>query len=66
MRPFLRGQYGNLSSAHWAGAPVKHAVEKARGQVAALLVCLPPDIILTNGGTEGNNHAIKGTFFALR
>ncbi len=36
MRPFLREHYGNPSSSHWAGAPAKQAVEKARRQVAAL------------------------------
>ena len=66
MRPFLTEHYGNPSSSHWAGAPAKHAVEKARGQVAALLGCKPQDIIFTSGGTEANNHAIKGAFFALR
>ncbi len=66
MRPFLAAHYGNPSSPHWAGAPAKHAVEKARSQVAALLCCAPQEIIFTSGGTEANNHAIKGAFFALR
>jgi cysteine desulfurase len=66
MRPFLSEHYGNPSSPHWAGAPAKQAVEKARRQVAALLGCSPQEIIFTSGGTEANNHAIKGAFFALR
>ena len=66
MRPFLNQHYGNPSSQHWAGAPAKQAVEKARGQVAALLGCAPQEIVFTSGGTEANNHAIKGAFFALR
>lgn len=66
MRPFLSEHFGNPSSQHWAGAPAKHAVEKARGQVAALLGCAPQEIVFTSGGTEANNHAIKGAFFALR
>lgn len=66
MRPYLSGHYGNPSSPHWAGAPAKQAIETARGQVAALLGCLPDEIIFTSGGTEANNHAIKGAFFALR
>ena len=66
MRPFLSEHYGNPSSQHWAGTPAKQAIEKARSQVAALLGCAPQEIIFTSGGTEANNHAIKGAFFALR
>lgn len=65
MRPFLSQHYGNPSSHHWAGAPAKQALEKARGQVAQLLGCAPQEIIFTSGGTEANNHAIKGVFFSL-
>ena len=64
MRPFLTDHYGNPSSIHWAGAPAKDAVEKARGQVAGLLGCDPTEVIFTSGGSESNNHAIKGIFFA--
>ena len=66
MRPFLSEHYGNPSSHHWAGAPAKQALERARAQVASLLGCSPEEIIFTSGGTEANNHAIKGAFFALR
>jgi len=66
MRPFLTDYYGNPSSLHWAGMPAKDAVEKARGQVAALLGCDPTEAVFTSGGSESNNHAIKGVFFADR
>jgi len=66
MRPFLLENYGNPSSLHWAGMPAKDAVEKARGQVAGLLGCDPTEVIFTSGGSESNNHAIKGVFFANR
>lgn len=64
MRPFLMGHYGNPSSAHWAGAPAKQAVENARRQVAGLLGCAAEEVVFTSGGTEANNHAIKGVFFS--
>ena len=32
----------------------------ARGQVAGLLGCQPDEMVFTSGGTESNNHAIKG------
>jgi cysteine desulfurase len=66
MRPFLTRHYGNPSSLHWAGVPAKDAVERARGQVAALLDCDPTEVVFTSGGSESNNHAIKGVFFAHR
>jgi cysteine desulfurase len=66
MRPFLTQHYGNPSSLHWAGVPAKGAVEQARGQVAALLDCDPAEVVFTSGGSESNNHAIKGVFFAHR
>ena len=66
MRPFLTDHYGNPSSPHWAGAPAKEAVERARGQVAGLLGASPDEIVFTSGGTEANNHAVKGVFFAHR
>jgi len=66
MRPFLAEHYGNPSSPHWAGAPAKAAVERARGQVADLLACRPDEVVFTSGGTEANNHALKGVFFAHR
>jgi cysteine desulfurase len=66
MLPFLTEHYGNPSSQHWAGAPVRAAVERARTQVAALLGCHADEIIFTSGGTESNNHALQGVFFANR
>ncbi len=66
MRPFLTEHFGNPSSAHWAGAPAKAAVERARAQVAGLLGCAPGELVFTSGGSESNNHALKGVFFANR
>lgn len=66
MRPFFSAHYGNPSNQHWAGAPAKAAVERARSQVAELLGADPQEIVFTSGGTEANNHAILGAFFANR
>jgi cysteine desulfurase len=46
--------------------PAKDAVENARGRVAGLLGCDPTEVVFTSGGSESNNHAIKGVFFANR
>jgi cysteine desulfurase len=66
MRPFLEDHYGNPSSGHWAAAAAKVALETARGQVAALLRCRSDEIVFTSGGSEANNVALKGVFFAHR
>jgi len=66
MKPFLSQHFGNPSSLHWAGIPAKEAVEHARKQVSDLLQCHANEIVFTSGGSESNNHAIKGVFFALR
>jgi cysteine desulfurase len=65
MRPFLDDAFGNPSSGHWASAPAKAALDRARSQVAVLLGAAPDEIVFTSGGSEANNLAIKGTFFAL-
>ena len=65
MTPFLTNHYGNPSSGHWAATTAKAALEKGRGQVAALLGCADDEIVLTSGGSEANNLALKGVFFKL-
>jgi cysteine desulfurase len=60
----LTEPFGNPSSEHWAGLPARQAVERAREQVAALLRCDPDEVVFTGGGSESNNHALKGAFFA--
>src|SRR6266849_6636443 len=66
MKPFLADHFGNPSSGHWAAAPAKAALEKARGQIAALLGCEKDDVVFTSGGSEANNLALKGVYFAQR
>ena len=66
MLPFLYEQFGNPSSSHPYGVAAKHAVETARGQVAALLGCQYGEVVFTSGGTESNNLALKGAALARR
>ncbi len=66
MRPFLDDHYGNPSSGHWAATTAKAALETARGQVATLLGCDNDEIVFTSGGSEANNFALKGAFYAWR
>src|SRR6516162_1198109 len=56
--------FGNPSSEHWAGLPARQAVDKARAQVATFLQCGSDEVVFTSGGSESNNHALKGAFYA--
>ncbi len=61
MMPYLTNEFGNPSSrSHSFGWKAEFAVEKARGQVAALLGCTPREVIFTSGATESSNIAILG------
>jgi cysteine desulfurase len=64
MRDAMERAFGNPSSPHWAGMPAHETVEEARRQVADLLGCAPHEVVFTSGGSEANNFALKGTFFA--
>lgn len=64
MQEAVEGAYGNPSSPHWAGIPARAIVERARADVARLLGCDPSEVVFTSGGSESNNLALKGTFFA--
>ncbi|MBO7605098.1 MAG: cysteine desulfurase NifS, partial [Elusimicrobiaceae bacterium] len=66
MVPYFTDFYGNASSIHTFGGSNKHAIEKARGQVAALLNANPEEIIFTSGGTEGDSTAIFAAVNAYR
>lgn len=52
--------FGNPSLVHWAGQGAKKYLEQAREQVAEFMNATAGEIIFTSGGTESNNHAIKG------
>ena len=64
MYPYIQAHFGNPSSGYAIGRHNKEAIEKARFQVANLIGALPGEIIFTSGGTESNNHAIRGAVFA--
>ena len=66
MEPYLEHHYGNPSAAHFEGASARDAVELARAKVAKLLGCQPSEVVFTAGGTESNNHALKGAFYRKR
>lgn len=60
MLPYLKEQYGNPSSIHRYGRLSHKAIEKARKQIASLINAEPSEILITSGGTESNNTALRG------
>jgi cysteine desulfurase len=58
------GLVGNASSLHAAGRRARRTVEEARERVAAALGARPSEVIFTGGGTESDNLAVKGIFWA--
>jgi cysteine desulfurase len=61
MLPYHLTEIGNAGSrTHSFGQTARHAVDRARGQVAEVLGAKPEEIIFTSGATESNNIALLG------
>ena len=59
-------QVGNPSSLHNAGRRARRVVEESREQIAEAFGARPSEVIFTSGGTEADNLAVKGLFWARR
>jgi cysteine desulfurase len=57
---------GNPSSLHTAGRAARRVVEESRERIAATVGARPSEVIFTGGGTEADNLAVKGLFWARR
>ncbi len=67
MLPYFTNHFGNPASRQHAwGWKAQEAIDRARGQVAALVGASAAEIVFTSGATESNNLAIKGAACALR
>lgn len=55
---------GNPGSTHAHGQRARRALEDARDTIAAAIDAEPIETILTSGGTESDNLAIKGLYWA--
>lgn len=64
MKPCFAKKHGNASSLHSFGQQAKKALEDARAAIAKQINAEPDEIYFTSGGTEANNWALKGLFFA--
>ena len=57
---------GNPSSLHASGRAARRVVEESRETIARALSCRPGEVVFTSGGTESDNLALKGLFWARR
>jgi cysteine desulfurase len=57
---------GNASSLHASGRQARRVAEQSREKLAAVLGARPSEVLFTGGGTEGDNLAVKGLFWARR
>ncbi|MDO8775097.1 MAG: aminotransferase class V-fold PLP-dependent enzyme, partial [Burkholderiaceae bacterium] len=65
MLPWLRGEFGNPSSAHAYGRRAAQAVAAARRQVAELIDAQAQEVVFTGCATESNNLALLGVARAI-
>ncbi len=64
MLPYFTEKFGNASSQHLIGQEARNALEKSRKIIANSINAKTSEISFTSGGTESNNLALKGLFFA--
>jgi cysteine desulfurase len=62
----LLATVGNASSLHGTGRSARRRVEESRETLANLLGARPSEVIFTAGGTESDNLAVKGIYWARR
>jgi cysteine desulfurase len=60
------GAVGNASSLHTSGRTARRRVEESRELIADKLGARPSEVIFTAGGTESDNLAVKGIYWARR
>jgi cysteine desulfurase len=64
MVPALRDGVGNPSGAHALARQARAALDGAREQLAEVVGCQPGEVVLTSGGTEADNLAVRGVLGA--
>ena len=62
MQPYFQELFGNPSSTHVKGVELGDVIEQARNHVASLLNADANEVTFTSGGSESNNHVLKGIF----
>ncbi len=64
MMPYLSESFGNPSSLHHVGIPIRKLINDARNTILRGLNASDDQLVFTSGGTESSNLAIKGYAFA--
>src|ERR1700751_2611079 len=62
----VQATVGNASSLHTSGRAARRTIEEARETLAEKLGARPSEVIFTAGGTESDNLAVKGIYWARR
>ena len=57
---------GNASSLHASGRKARRTVEESRETLAEALGARPSEVVITSGGTEADNLAVKGLYWSRR
>jgi cysteine desulfurase len=60
------GRVGNASSLHASGRAARRAAEQSRERLAEAVGARPSEVLFTGGGTESDNLAVKGLYWARR
>ncbi|MCV2488813.1 cysteine desulfurase [Geodermatophilus sp. YIM 151500] len=60
------GRVGNASSLHASGRAARRAAEQSRERLAEAVGARPSEVLFTSGGTESDNLAVKGLYWARR
>ena len=55
----MEGHYGNPSSLYALGQEAKEILERARGEIASVIHARPEEILITSGGSEADNQALR-------
>jgi cysteine desulfurase len=66
MTPYLTTAWGNPSSLYAEAQDARRGLDSARAMVAGILGCRPSDLIVTSGGSESDNLALRGAAWAAR
>jgi len=59
-------ELGNPSSLHAVGRRARRVVEESREVIAEAFDARPSEVVFTSGGTEADNLAVKGLYWARR
>jgi cysteine desulfurase len=66
MLPYLTEAWGNPSSLYAEAQEARRGLDTARRTIAEIVGCRPQDIVVTSGGSEADNLALRGVAHAAR